>query len=128
MIKRFIEDDDLDVLIETEDVHILFPAWLPEGVYIDSIYRIDKSNGAEIVLSFSDTDLSFVVMYIGKEAPQLNESEIKSFCINGTQIEVLFLNTTDGFEAMFDYQGARYDIHYCNDVQLMEILNGLRWR
>jgi len=120
--------DNLDTFLKSEGMQILFPEYLPESVFLDEIICFKKSGKTKVVLAFHDAALSYTINEAGYDFSTVNDFGREIRMIDGTRTEMLILETSDGFEAAFDYDGLQYIICYKSMDELEKIIDGLRLR
>ena len=117
----------LEELLEREDLHILYPTWLPQNVYIEKIYYYEQDKHFNLTFDFSDEFISFsihskddVVMYSGDMS--------KSFDVDGLEIETIILERDGRFYICFEYDGLSYNVGASEEGQMESIMKGLHKR
>ena len=120
--------DTIEGLLESENVNILYPSWLPESVCINEIHVIEQENGKKVVISFNNADLSYIAMQSGYDINEMDSITKKDANIDGVQTDVIFLETNTGYETLFNYEDVQYIICGKSLDELDRILEGLRRR
>ena len=120
--------DNLDTFLRSKGMHILFPDYLPESVFLDEIHCFEKQGKTEVVVAFRDAVLSFNIHETWYDFSTADCFSRKVFVIEGVRTEILIMELYDGYEAVFDYEGFQYIICYKSLDELEKILYGLRLR
>ncbi len=117
--------DSIDDLLKAEQLDILCPTWLPDGIKINSIVAVDEKNGLTINFVFNKNEIYYTVMLYDEFTELIKNSstedvtDISGLTVYFTQIEnkdyALFVN--DGYS----YSASAHD----KDI-LIKILESIK--
>ena len=112
----------LEELVHTEQLDILYPAELPEGVSITEVRMITDAGGKEIIeIQMSDVQTTIQV-YLETNGTNGTYRDSEQLIINGNEF---FVRAEYGSAVGF-ISGNYYSIQASNYEDLMKILNNLK--
>lgn len=118
-----IKYPSLEEALKNEQLDIYYPAWLPYGVQIQSVY-VNESNGIREVLFIFDSDSVKMSIECGKKYEMnLDSSDYIKESIGG--INVYSLNYGNRIYAKLDLDGNEYSITVDNVDVLKKIIENL---
>lgn len=114
----------IDELLEHEQLNIQIPTWLPDGVYIKKITRVESDHELSITICFNVEDI-FIKIRLGEEYyKKIAESSRASQLNIGGEICYL-IYTNPGHNLVYYQQGNTYSIS-TNDIEVSKnILKGM---
>lgn len=117
----------LEELLEREDLHILYPTWLPRSVDIEKIYYYERDGQYNLTFDFDDDFISYSIHSINDDAMYSGDTS-KSFDVDGLKIEAIILERNGKFYINFEYDGLSYNIGASDNEQAEGIMKGLHMR
>jgi len=117
----------LEELLEREDLHILYPTWLPQYVYIEKIYYYEQDERFNLTFDFNDEFISFSIH--SKDDVVMNSGDMsKSYDVDGSEIEAFILERDGRFYIYFENDGVSYNVGTPEKEQTEGIMKGLHKR
>ena len=117
----------LDELLEKEDLHILYPTWLPEDVCVEQIYCFEYEESIKLQFDFSDEKISYTI-------DSKTESEVyagimdDSLVIDGISVPAMSVEHEGEYYVYFEYGDLSYRIGTHNRNQMKGMIEGLHRR
>lgn len=116
--------DSIDNFLKTEQLDILYPAWLPDGLKINSIIAVDGDNGLTINFVFSSDEAYYTVMLYDEYTELIkNHSADETMDISG--INVYFTQIESKEYALFVNNGYSYSVSAHDKDTLIKILENI---
>lgn len=112
--------------LKYENIDILYPATLSEGIKVESLQFSKVNSLDEIVLSFNDAEL-FIGIYCDtplSEAAKKDASEIQK--INSLTCYICEMPDINACQISFEHKGDTYTFNHSNKGLLIEIIENLK--
>lgn len=110
---------------KAENIDVLYPSVLPEGLELTDIIFTRNNNSDEIVLTFNDAEL-YIGIYCNKplsEKAKDDATEIKE--INSFTCFIYEMPDINSYQISFEYKGDTYTFNHSNKELLIEIIENL---
>ncbi len=121
---NIVEYSSLSELLERENLEILYPTWLPQDVYVESVLIIESPDGKEVVFEFNSSITYTIKFYKYYEMSTYNDTIYTKRIINGIPILYNYNGTTH--VALFEISGNSYYITTTAYEILHEFVLGLK--
>ncbi len=118
------EYGSVEELLEKEQIHIMYPTYLPEGSEVEKIHMTEFDGITEIIFQIKGIDTVSLGVYLdcGITEEEEKAAEQKE-TVNG--MLCLFVNAPDRVQAAFEHKGNKYVVG-CNDYgELIRIIENL---
>ena len=118
------EYGSVEELLEKEQIHIMYPTYLPEGSEVEKIHLTEFDGITEIIFQIKGTDTVSLGVYLdcGITEEEEKAAEQKER-VNG--MLCLFVNVPDRVQAAFEYNGNKYVVGYKDYSELIKIIENL---
>ncbi|MHB1151827.1 MAG: hypothetical protein ACYCWE_05635 [Eubacteriales bacterium] len=103
-----IKYDTIEDLLKSEQLEILYPAWMPEDIKIDSILLLEQKEGTHVIFKFNNQDVFFSV-FLYEAYPKIKEySRFEVITINGVDCYLSMLD--EKYNAIFYFDSKTYSV------------------
>lgn len=114
--------NSIEECIQSENLSIYYPAWLPEGVYVESIFVVNSNDGDEVNIKFNTDSVLFNICRKAQEN-DINEENYNKIEVNG--ITVLYFEFENKYYASIELDKYLYSITTSDIDVLKNIVSGL---
>jgi len=109
--------------MQKEGLDLLYPTWLPDGVYIEKFVFLEKESGDSVIYSLN-TDGILIGCEISRPVDLSNYEDCKAnMIIDGTDVGVYFIEPG---RATFSHGGSQYTVYAADTEVLHKILENLK--
>lgn len=118
--------DSVSDLISGENLHIMYPDYLPEGILLNRIDFIDNNDISTYIFVFNKNILSFIISdKYPEDTVKKLESSANIYKMNNINFYILSMD--DGtWQAVFIFNNMLYNIIYNDYNQLIKIINNIK--
>ncbi len=117
-----IKYNSLNELLETENIDILYPTWLPDGIIVKSVLISERPQYDEVVFKFNEDSINFSVKFFADIDVGAMCDAYMTIDLNGLRIAIN--NEGSTYFGVFESGGYSYSIR-SNTYEILEqfILN-----
>lgn len=119
--------ESIEKLLEAENLDIMYPDWLPEGVTLTEIIEIGGSKGKAIVFEYSGAEIYYVVNLYDDAGKTISRDFTDDIVdINGISC---YITVIEGrYNALFVNGGFSYSVTAYDRDTLIKLIVGLKQR
>ena len=118
------EYGSVEELLEKEQIHIMYPTYLPEGSEVEKIHMTEFDGITEIIFQIKGTDTVSLGVYLDCGITEEEEKAAeRTETVNG--MLCLFVNAPDRIQVAFEYKGNKYVVGYNDYDELIRIIENL---
>ena len=118
----------LEDLLEAEDFHILYPAWLPGNTSVEQVVCFSVNEKDSLIFDLSNENISFSIEFTDDIDGIFEGYTSKVVAIDGKESSVYLFEMENLYTAKFVFEGALYKIGSNEESVLFEIIRNLTWR
>jgi len=117
--------EDIEELLEKEQLDILYPGKLPDGVELKNVQRKNDDNGEIIFFVFNTIDFNYSITLKYNEVFSPSDSSLK-YDANGFTAYCRQEQELNRYIAVFLYEGDYYYVTAKDMVSLQEVLDNMK--
>ncbi len=118
--------DDLETALKEENLQILYPEKLPEGIKIVELSYGDEFEKDKLLITFSDEYLFYTVTFDSEipEQERMCANEVR--IVNGIECYIVNMEDVGSTQICFSHNGNYYYLSYTDKEALIEIIENLK--
>ncbi len=116
---------NLEELLEYENLDIMYPAWLPDGVTITKVWQTTISDN-NWILSFYCTDGQLKISIENNYSTNIEQTTDVIIYENNNFLYYILETNEKTYQAVCHFEGYEYIIEYSNYDNLIIILNNMK--